>query len=67
MRVMDIRPTRMEDIPEIAGVHVRSWQAAYRGLLPQGYLDGLDPSQRIGQWEESLSAADRSDGGTFGR
>jgi ribosomal protein S18 acetylase RimI-like enzyme len=62
---MDIRAARMEDVPEIAVVHVRSWQAAYRGLLPQEYLDGLDPGQRIGQWERSLSAAKRSDGGTL--
>lgn len=62
---MNIRPARMQDVPEIAGVHVRSWQAAYRGLLPQAYLDGLDPAQRIGQWEQSLSAADWSDRGTL--
>jgi ribosomal protein S18 acetylase RimI-like enzyme len=62
---MDIRAARMEDIPQIAVVHVRSWQAAYRGLLPQAYLDGLDPRQRIGQWEQVLSAADRSDSGTL--
>ena len=54
---MTIRPARMEDVLEIAAVHVRSWQAAYRGLLPRAYLDGLDPGQRIGQWERSLSAA----------
>jgi len=65
MEVMDIRPARMEDVPEIAFVHVRSWQAAYRGLLPQAYLDGLDPGQRIGQWERSLSATDWSRGGTL--
>jgi ribosomal protein S18 acetylase RimI-like enzyme len=64
MGVMDIRPARIEDVPEIAVVHVRSWQAAYGGLLPQAYLDGLDPSQRIGQWEQSLSAPDRSYGET---
>ena len=65
MGVVDIRPARMEDVPEIAVVHVRSWQAAYRGLLPQAYLDGLDPSQRIGRWERSLSATDWSHGGTL--
>jgi ribosomal protein S18 acetylase RimI-like enzyme len=65
MGVVDIRPARMEDVPQIAVVHVRSWQAAYRGLLPQAYLDGLDPGQRIGQWERVLSAADWSDGGTL--
>ena len=65
MGVMDIRAARMEDVPEIAVVHVRSWQAAYQGLLPQAYLDGLDPSQRIGQWERSLSATEWSHGGTL--
>ena len=40
---MDIRPARLEDVPEITVFHVRSWQAAYRGLLPQAYLDGLTP------------------------
>lgn len=55
----------MKDVAEIAAVHVRSWQAAYRGLLPQAYLDGLDPGQRMGQWERVLSAADWSAGGTL--
>ena len=65
MGIMDIRPARMEDVSEIAVVHVRSWQAAYRGLLPQACLDGLDPAQRTGQWEQVLSAASWSDGGTL--
>jgi GNAT superfamily N-acetyltransferase len=37
-------------------VHVRSWQAAYRGLVPEEFLDGLDPVQRAGHWERQLSA-----------
>jgi ribosomal protein S18 acetylase RimI-like enzyme len=65
MGVMDIRAAQMEDVPRIATVHVRSWQAAYRGLLPQAYLDGLDPAQRIGQWERILSAAGWPDGETL--
>lgn len=65
MTVMDIRAARMEDVPQIAAVHVRSWQAAYRGLLPQAYLDGLDPGQRIGQWKRIVSAAEGSHGGTL--
>ena len=65
MGVMDIRPARTEDVPEIAVVHVRSWQAAYRGLLPQAFLDGLDPAQRTGQWEQVLSAAGWCNGETL--
>jgi GNAT superfamily N-acetyltransferase len=30
----------------VARVHVRSWQAAYRGLLPDDYLDQLRPEDR---------------------
>ena len=31
---------------DVARVHVRSWQAGYRGLLPDAYLDGLRPEER---------------------
>lgn len=31
------------DALEVARVHVRSWQSAYRGLIAQDYLDGLRP------------------------
>jgi hypothetical protein len=30
----------------VARVHVRSWQAAYRTLLPHDYLDQLRPQDR---------------------
>jgi ribosomal protein S18 acetylase RimI-like enzyme len=58
-----IRAARVTDASQIAVVHVRSWQGAYRGLLPQAYLDGLDPAQRVGRWERSLAEAeDRRNG-----
>jgi len=38
-----IRTARPEDALAVARVHVRSWQAAYRGLIPQAYLDSLKP------------------------
>ena len=31
------------DEPAVAGVHARSWRAAYRGLLPDTFLDTLGP------------------------
>jgi len=58
-----IRVARIADVPQIAVVHVRAWQGAYRGLLPQAYLDGLDPAQRVCRWERSLAeATDGRDG-----
>lgn len=35
------RPAHVDDIREIVDVHIRSWQAAYRDLLPSEFLDGL--------------------------
>lgn len=50
-----IRPATPDDAAAISDVHVRTWQAAYRGVLPQDYLDGLDPSQREAGWRRLLS------------
>jgi GNAT superfamily N-acetyltransferase len=36
-----IRQATPADAPALAEVHVRSWQWAYRGQLPDEYLDGL--------------------------
>jgi hypothetical protein len=44
--VETVRPARPDDALPVAGVHVRSWQAAYRGLLPDDYLDGLRAEER---------------------
>jgi GNAT superfamily N-acetyltransferase len=51
---MDVRPARLEDAWQIAVIHVRSWQEAYRGLLPQEFLDRLDPAQRVDSWRRDL-------------
>lgn len=44
----------MEDPPGIAGVHVRSWRAAYRGVVPDELLDGLSVSERERSWRAAL-------------
>jgi RimJ/RimL family protein N-acetyltransferase len=42
---------------EAAGaIHVRAWQATYRGLMPDSYLDGLDVAERQQQWVMQLAA-----------
>ncbi|KQX50954.1 hypothetical protein ASE09_13185 [Streptomyces sp. Root66D1] len=40
-------------------MHVRSWRAAYRDLLPGPYLDALDAEERAATWRERLTAPDR--------
>jgi len=48
---MLIRPAAPEDALSVAGVHVRSWQAAYRDLLPAEYLDRLHPEDRAKRYD----------------
>jgi GNAT superfamily N-acetyltransferase len=43
---MLLRPAEPADAMDVARVHVRAWQVAYRNLLPDGYLDGLKPEDR---------------------
>jgi ribosomal protein S18 acetylase RimI-like enzyme len=49
-----IRPAGVDDAAGIADVHVRSWQQAYAGIVPDDYLAGLDPAQRTPVWVENL-------------
>lgn len=49
--MMELRVAVAEDALEVARVHVRSWQEAYRGLLPQAYLDGLRAEDRAAVYD----------------
>lgn len=54
-----IRLATVEDVTAIAGVHVRTWQAAYRGHMPDAYLAALDPAKRAAMWTENLAEPKR--------
>jgi ribosomal protein S18 acetylase RimI-like enzyme len=53
-----IRAATAADADAIALVHVRSWQGAYQGLMPQEHLDQLDVAQRAQRWSRGLTSAD---------
>jgi len=48
---MLLRPAESEDAIAVARVHVRSWQTAYRTLLPDDYLDQLRPEDRAQKYD----------------
>jgi L-amino acid N-acyltransferase YncA len=52
MRIVEVRKATVEDASAIAFVHVRSWQVAYRGHMPDEFLDGLDVEKRTNMWCE---------------
>ncbi|MER7540169.1 GNAT family N-acetyltransferase [Streptomyces sp. NPDC097704] len=56
---MSIREALPEDAAALAVVHVLSWRAAYRGLVPDPYLDALDTEERAAVWHDRLTAPDR--------
>jgi GNAT superfamily N-acetyltransferase len=55
-----VRTAVPEDVEAIADVHVRSWQWAYAGLLPDDLLAGLRTEDRVPQWQRRVDAADPS-------
>jgi GNAT superfamily N-acetyltransferase len=48
---MLVRRAEPEDAIAVARVHVRSWQVAYRTLLPDDYLDQLRPEDRAERYD----------------
>jgi L-amino acid N-acyltransferase YncA len=45
-----IRLATDADLDAVAALHVRSWQAAYRGAFPDDYLAALDVAKRAAMW-----------------
>jgi GNAT superfamily N-acetyltransferase len=50
-----VRPATAADAAQLAKLHVRSWQSAYRGLMPDHVLAGLDIEQRTERWTATLT------------
>jgi GNAT superfamily N-acetyltransferase len=48
---MLLRHAEPDDAMAVARVHVRSWQAAYRALIPNDYLDQLRPEDRAQRYD----------------
>ena len=53
-----VRVATADDAAAIALVHVRSWQVAYRGQLPDEVLDNLSVEQRTRFWAEGWWSLD---------
>ena len=43
---VELREARVGDEAAVADIHVRAWQEAYRRLIPDEFLDALDPEDR---------------------
>lgn len=52
----DLRPAVPDDAEGIAKAHTRSWQSAYRNVVPEHFLDGLQWELREAFWRKELTA-----------
>jgi ribosomal protein S18 acetylase RimI-like enzyme len=59
-----VRQATEADADTIGALHVRAWQWAYRGLLPDPYLDGLadQVEQRAAMWRRQIHPSERESG-----
>ncbi len=62
---MEIRRAHLGDERAIAEVHVRTWQAAYRGQVPDAVLDGLSVERRASSWLQIISESTTPANSTF--
>ncbi|MEV5716010.1 GNAT family N-acetyltransferase [Amycolatopsis mediterranei] len=49
-----VRAATVADAPAIGEIHVRSWQAAYAGLIPEDFLARLSASSRAASWARRI-------------
>lgn len=54
-----VRPAVMEDVPQIARVHVDSWRSTYSGILSEDFLAAMSYEDFKAHWRDWL-------GGEFG-
>src|SRR5215217_4807749 len=57
--MVTVRPATVADAPAMGQLVVRAWQAAYRGQMPDDYLNGLRAEERAAYWDGVLRREDR--------
>jgi ribosomal protein S18 acetylase RimI-like enzyme len=58
MRVvpLTIRHAQLGDADRIGAIQVGAWQAAYRGVMPDAYLEELNADDRAAYWRHQVTA-----------
>ncbi|VXC31550.1 N-acetyltransferase GCN5 [Burkholderia sp. 8Y] len=51
---LTLREATAPDTTLIASMHARSWASAYRGMLPDAFLDQTLPGERAAHWEARM-------------
>ena len=62
---MRVRPAVPPDVDVLVDIHIGTWRVAYRGILPDSFLDGLGDSGRLAKWRAWLAEPTLVAGGTY--
>jgi ribosomal protein S18 acetylase RimI-like enzyme len=54
-KAMTVRAATVDDAAAVAQIHVDAWRAAYRGQMPDAYLDALSVEERARMWCGALA------------
>jgi ribosomal protein S18 acetylase RimI-like enzyme len=54
MNSLIVREAQCPDAQAIGEIHVRTWQNAYRGQVPDAYLDSLSIEKRTATWQDII-------------
>lgn len=53
---IEVRSATYDDLPEVVRVNIAAWRDAYIGQVPQDYLDNLDFSQKLKEWQDRFAS-----------
>ena len=54
MSSYSVRPATAHDAKAIAQIHVTTWEAAYKDLIPEDYLSKMTLEKRLAYWSEAI-------------
>ena len=54
MSSYSVRPATARDAKAIAQIHVTTWEAAYKDLIPEDYLSQMTLEKRLAYWSEAI-------------
>lgn len=63
--VITRRPITTADAATVAQIHATSWRTAYRGILPDAYLDYDVEADRLAHWQHRLAEPGERDVGVL--
>jgi ribosomal protein S18 acetylase RimI-like enzyme len=56
----NVRKAQLSDLQEIALIHVKSWKSAFKGLMPERYINSYTLEDRNAEWLNVLGSGSES-------